>query len=206
VSLHRSVIASALLLTANIGTAAIVTWTDGQLGSGNPVVSGGVTLTTTGPAGSLQFNSVPGGQYTGLVFGNLVPSGSYSLGFSVNITGIEIEIEALSTLGVLPVDSLSGFSTNLGAAAIGYVDHGGTSFDGTTIFATQNDGPGGVISFSGPAFNAFSFNHRSGSQAGIVIERITIVTAEGGTVSAPGSLALAGVALIGLATVRRRAL
>lgn len=190
------------MAAAGFANAAPVTFSDLNLASGNPVTVGGVTLTTSNTGGSIGF--IGGGIFTGLHLGGSNTSGAYTLGFSQSITSIEIEFDALSDVGSGSPETLFGFTTSNGAVAISYLNQFGTTFDGTTITSTENDGQG-TISFSGAAFSAFSFNHNQGAQNGFVIERIAINTGGGGgSVPEPASLALLAAGLIALRLTARR--
>lgn len=195
------VLAALILFTAVRGAdAAIITFTDVALASGNPVTVGGTTLTTSTVGGSIGF--IGSGQFTGLHLGGSNTSGSYTLAFSSTITSIEIEFDALSNVGQGSPETLFNFATNNGAVTIAYTNQFGTTFNGTTITSTANDGQG-IINFAGPSFFSFSFNENQGFQAGFVIERIVINT---GTqaVPEPVTIALFGAGLAGFGWSRRR--
>jgi hypothetical protein len=191
------------LLIAGASQAVPITFIDSQLGSGNPVSSGGLTLTTTNAGGNIGFIAGSGG-YAGLWLGGSNTSGVYTLNFSQSISSIEIEFDALSSVGGGAPETLFGWATNLGGVTIGYTNQFGTTFDGTTVTSTENDGQG-TITFSGPAFSSFTFSHNQGFQAGFVIERILVNTGDSQHVPEPGTLALIGLALVGLAASRKRA-
>jgi hypothetical protein len=197
----RSLIAITALACVSAAQAAVVTFLDTDLASGNPLTVGPITLTTTNVGGSIGF--IGSGTFTGLHLGGSNTSGSYALGFSQFIDSIEIEFDALSDIGALPVETLFSFATSNGPVTIVYTDQFGTTFDGTTITSTENDGQG-IINFSGLAFNSFSFNHNQGAQSGFVIERLVVNTVGVATVPEPGALSLLGAGLFGLALTRRR--
>ncbi len=195
-------LAIASLGSMSLATAATIVYDDVLLSSGNPVSNGGVTL-TSGTSGGGDINFITGGEYTGLWFGGTNGSGGYTISFSQFITSIEIEFDALSSTGGGPVETISAFATNNGSVTITYLNQFGTTFDGSTITSTDGDGQG-IISFSGPAFNSFSFNHNQGGQNGFVIERVTIETGSGGEVPEPATIALLGAGLGGIILARKR--
>ena len=197
--MQRLMMAVAALVMGSAANAAMITYTDTQLASGNPVTVGGTTLTTSTVGGNIGF--IGAGTFTGLHLGGDQSSGLYTLAFSDLIDSIEIEFDALSDVGPLPVETLFDFATNNGAVSIGYTNQFGTTFDGSTITSTENDGQG-IITFSGAAFSSFSFNHDQGAQNGFVIERLKINTVT--DVPEPGMLALLGVGIAALGIGRRR--
>ncbi len=187
-----------LLVISNVN-ASLVTFTDTDLASGNPVTNGGITLTTSNTGGSIGF--IGSGNFTGLHLGGTNTPGSYSLGFSEAIVSIEIEFDALSSVGTLPVETLFNFATNSGAANISYINQFGTTFDGSTVTSAANDGQG-IISLSG-LFNSFSFDHDQGAQFGFVIERVVVNTSP---VPVPAAVWLFGSGLIGLIGMKKQSI
>ncbi|ROS04615.1 putative secreted protein [Sinobacterium caligoides] len=198
----KTIALTAATLALSVNThGAIVTFTDTDLASGNPLSVDGVTLTTSNTGGSIAF--IGSGIYTGLHLGGSNTGGSYSLSFSESISSIEIEFDALSgaEVTITPVETLFNFSTENGAANIAYTNQFGTTFDGSTITTTEPDGQG-IIDFSDIGlFNTFSFDHDQGTQAGFVIERIVIETNE---VPIPAAAWLFGTSLVGLVGIARR--
>ena len=197
-------------LAATSANGALVTFTDTQLASGNPVTSGGVTLTTSTVGGIITF--IPGsGGFAGLWLDPGSATGSFTLTFSQSISSIEIEFDALSSIGPGAPETLFGFATNNGPVSISYSDQVGTTFDGTTITSTVNDAQG-IISFTGPDFTSFSFMHNQGDQEGFVIENIVIDTdlnggggGGGGEVPEPALLGLLGAALLAMRRMHNQA-
>jgi hypothetical protein len=193
-----TIVATLSLPPANNAYSTLITFTEANLASGNPVTVGGITLTTTTIGGGIGF--IPTGQFTGLWLGGSNEiSGNYTFSLSQPVTSIEIEFDALSATGAGAPETLSNFTTNLGPASIGYSNQFGTSFNGTTITALDNDGQG-IITFSGPAFSSFSFQHnQAATQNGFVIERLVV-----NAVPEPGSLVLGLTAGAAGLFVRRR--
>ena len=183
-------------ITCGAAQAAEISFSDVQLSSGNPVSSGGLTLTTSTSGGSIAF--IGSGTFIGLWLGQSDTAGSYTLSFSQAISSIEIEFDALSGTGTPPPETLFNFANSNGAINISYTNQFGTTFDGTTITSTVGDGQG-IIDFAGPDFNSFSFDHDQGVQSGFVIERIVV-----NTVPIPAAAWLFASALGGLVVVKRK--
>jgi hypothetical protein len=106
-----------LLVGAKVSNATTISFTDVDLGSGNPVSVGGVTLTTSTVGGGIGL--IPSGSFSGLHLGNDDSSGSYTLAFSLAISSIEIEFDALTDFGVPPAETIFNFSNSNGAVSIG---------------------------------------------------------------------------------------
>ena len=172
----KTAILATLLVASNLASASTYNFYDTDLGSGTTFSQPGFTMVAStsngGELGNIEF-----GEYAGLWVGKTTSSsGLYKLSFSQNISWISIQFDALSATGQLPVETISNFATSNGAVAINYSDLFGTSFDGSSIYSSTNNGRG-LITFSGAAFSDFSFRHtQNPSQNGFVIENIMVST------------------------------
>lgn len=177
--------------------AGTVVFLDTDLASGNPVTKGGITVTTSTVGGSIGF--IGAGIFTGLHLGGDNSSGSYTLAFSRSVSRMVLEFDALSDIGTPPPETLTGFNTGGGVVSIDYTNQFGTSFDGTTITSTENDGQGIITYTDSQRFPEFGFLHNQGAQSGFVIERLELTTIP---LPASGLLLLGAGALAAL--LRRR--
>ncbi len=197
--------AAAVAALGGAANAATVTYNDILLGSGLSVTSDGVTMTATTDSGGALSN-IGSGTFTGLYVGVNSALGVYALTFSEAITSILIEFDALSDTGGPQPETITAFATDNGSISIMYTNQFGTTFDGTTITSTENDGQG-IIEFMGAAFTQFIFTHaQTPGQNGFVIERIVINTADGPVIPAPPAIALflSGAAALGAYKRRRK--
>jgi hypothetical protein len=198
---------AASLLVASKATAVVVNYNDTLLGNGSfSWLQGGVTLDLTAAAGGTLF-SIGSGQFAGAWIANNVSStGVYTLTLSQPVTFFELEFDALSSTGNPPPEVISNIATNPAGATLAYLDQGGTSFNGTTITSTANDGQGTITLTSATPFTTVSFMHTQNvSQNGFVIERVTINTdVVVGVPDAGSSLVALGMGLLTLAALRRR--
>lgn len=194
-----SALAAGLLATAS--QAATVSFNDSELAAGFSISKDGLNVTTSTADGALS--TIGSGIYTGLYVGVNDANGTYEMTFSQAISSIEIEFDALSNSGGPVPETIFGFATNNGAVSITYTNQFGTSFDGTTITSTENDGQG-IIRFTGAAFTSFFFTHdQDPRQNGFVIERLVVDTVSGEVpLPATGFLLFGG--LLGLAGLRRK--
>jgi hypothetical protein len=205
--LVRSALVMALLSAATSASAAVITFTDVQLGTGAGFTysQGGLTMTVSASAGG-ALAKIGSGQFTGLHIPGFVnvSSGLYTFSFSETIGSVEVEFDALSSTGGTPPETIGTFGTNAGGFTLSYLDQAGTLFDGSTITAAVGDGQG-IFTLTGPAFSSFSFVHaQNPAQNGFVIERITVNT-DGAVVPEPSSMLLLGTAIAGLVARRVRA-
>lgn len=195
------------LMVATQAQGAVVTFVDSLLGNGSFTWSqGGVDLTLAA-AGGGTLSSIPGtGGFAGAWLGAGNTNGVYTLSLSQAVTSFELEFDALSSIGTPPPETISNITTNPGGATLSYTDQGGTTFDGSVITSTQNDGQGTILLTSLTPFTSVTFTHTQGQQSGFVIERVTINTDGGGRVPDAGSsLVLFVVGMTAMAVIRRRA-
>lgn len=191
----------AILLTIGFSSAqaAVITFNDVTLSGGNSWSQSGFTLSVAASNGGFIAN-IGSGQFTGLWLGGTVSSfGTYTFTATQPITSVEVQFDALSNGGGLPVESIGNFSTSSGAPTIGYTNLAGTTFNGSTVLSAAADGRG-IINLSAAFFTTFAFDHtQAPSNNGFVIERITVTT-----VPAPAAVWLFGSGLLGLIGMARR--
>lgn len=171
---YLSLAAVAATMLCGTASAAIVTYTDTDLASGFSVTVDGLNLTTSTADGDLS--TIGSGIYTGLYIGVNDANGKYDLTFGSAISSIEIEFDALSNTGGTPEETIFDFLADGSSVSIGYTNQDGTTFDGSTIASTANDGMG-IITYSGTSFSTFSFSfNQNPGQNGFVIENIVVDT------------------------------
>lgn len=192
-----------LTAAAGFANAATYTFNDLTLASGNSYTQGSFSMNATASNGGVLAH-IGGGQFAGLWLGQSATAfGSYQFSFSQNVTSIEVQFDALSSTGGSPEETISNFATNHGTAMINYYNLDGTTFSNNTVHSITNDGRG-LITFAGPAFSSFSFDHaQNPSQNGFVIERITITTSPVPEAETYAML-LAGLGALGLMARRRK--
>lgn len=196
--MKRFALLVALTCAAHFAHATVITFDDADLSSGNPVTDSGLQLLTTTDTGTISF--IGSGTFQGLWLDAGSAQGNFNLAFSQAITSISIEFDALSDIGSGDPETISNFAADAVSIAIGYTNQFGTTFDGSTITSTENDGQG-IITYSGAAFSNFSFTHLQGAQNGFVLEHIIVDTAD---VPAPATVLIFALGLLGLASSRRR--
>lgn len=174
--------AQAVIISIDFDTAAT--------GSGiiaAPLVTAAGTVTASASEGSsLSLATFPGGSGDGLRHGQTTETSYGQLAFDFNVSAITF-IYAGFVSGDILVEAL-----DLG---LGVVD---SFFDGDT----NDDLPGGPVTLSGAGirFLRFSDTPSGGSQSGI--DSLRIVTA---SVPEPGTVALLGLGLLGIARRATRA-
>lgn len=199
---------TAIVLFSQTAQPANITFDDSTLGNGSlSWFSDGVTLlATANSSGSLT--SIPpvvfppphevGGIWIGR---GLSSDGVYSLLFSQPVVDVELEFEGASGSNN-PVESFTDFLVATGTPTLAYTNQQFTSFDGTTVSATQGSDFGEFIiriSATTP-FTSLSFRHLQHlSNNGSVIERVTITT-----VPEPSVAILIPIAAAGAFAVRRQ--
>jgi len=221
---RTTTLAVAIGAMASTTYASTVTFTQSDLVAGTEdgtfsdveVVKDGVTLNATASPGAVRIYSGFSGE--GLYFGAITSgalnttanttspaSGSYGLTFDQAVSSVTFVIDYL-TKNAFGEEVISMFSTDNGAvtlAAANYTNGGGTSLDvgAQTINTTTARGKG-TLTYAGPSFNSFFFDHSQDPRN--IGFTVTSVSVELAPVPLPAALPMLAVAMGGFAAIRRK--